>query len=97
MEDFMDFTQKHPKAMTNDDIVQCMRVIFNSSSPDESKKRKQFCPISSYPRNLKIIVTSQAQVDISRWERDTSSCRRQARKLHCSSHRQVPRTVWQCS
>jgi len=47
MEDFMDFTQKHPKAMTNDDIVWCMKVIFNGSSPNESKKRKQFCPISS--------------------------------------------------
>lgn len=70
MEDFMDFTQKHPKAMTNDDIVQCMKVIFNGSPADESRKRKQFCPISSYPRNLKIMVTSQAQVDITRWERD---------------------------
>jgi len=70
MDDFMDFTQKHPKAMTNDDIVECMKIIFNNSPLDESTKRRKFCPISSYPRNLKIIVTSQAQVDITRWERD---------------------------
>lgn len=69
MSDFMDFTQKHPRAMSNDDIVQCMSTIFRLSSVTPTKTRKQFVPISSYPRNLKIIVSPVPQVDITRWER----------------------------
>lgn len=80
MNEFMEFTQKNPKAMTNDHIVQCMNTIFSlASSTDTSadadghcklkRKRKTFVPISSYPRNLKVFVSATPQVDITRWER----------------------------
>lgn len=69
MTEFMDFTQKNPRAMSNDDIVECMSTIFKLSSVTPAKTRREFVPISSYPRNLKVIVTHVPQVDITRWER----------------------------
>lgn len=69
MSEFMEFTQKNPRAMTNDDIVECMSTIFKLSSTNPAKNRKAFVPISSYPRNLKIMLSATPQVDITRWER----------------------------
>ena len=75
MSEFMEFTQKNPRGMTNDHIVQCMQTIFTLASSNTSldcqhkRKRKSFVPISSYPRNLKVIASTTPQVDITRWER----------------------------
>lgn len=70
MGDFMDFVQKNAGAMTNDTIVECMNTIHKLASGGQKRKRKLFQPISSYPRNLKLVVSGDPQVDITRWERD---------------------------
>ncbi|CAN0048942.1 unnamed protein product [Scytosiphon promiscuus] len=77
MSEFMEFTRKNPRAMTNDHIVHCMNIIYSLTAYNASadgachhiKKRKAFVPISSYPRNLKVIASHTPQVDIRRWER----------------------------
>ncbi|CAN0368961.1 unnamed protein product, partial [Ectocarpus sp. 6 AP-2014] len=73
MNEFMEFTQKKPKAMSNDQIVECMTTIFSLTSraisPQQPKKRKTFVAVSSYPRNLKVVLSPTPQVDITRWER----------------------------
>ena len=71
MSEFMEFTHKNADAMSNDQIVKCMNTIFQLSSgtPQNDRKRKTFVPVSSYPRNLKVVVSPTPQVDITRWER----------------------------
>lgn len=68
MEEFMLFVQKHPGAMNNDDIVSVMKTIYNPET--QSRKRKTFQTVSSYPRNLNFRAAQNPQGDISHWERD---------------------------
>ncbi len=70
MRDFMEFTQKNPNSIHNDDIVECMSTIYKYESDPVSKKRKTFQVISSYPRDLKVVVSSEPQLDITKWERN---------------------------
>lgn len=72
MPEFMEFVHKNTGAMTNDTIVKCMSTIYGLSSETSQRtsKRKLFQPISSYPRNLKLVVSGNPQVDITRWERE---------------------------
>ncbi|CAM9103935.1 unnamed protein product, partial [Sphacelaria rigidula] len=72
MEEFMQFVQKHPGAMTNDDIVRVMQTIYNQDVVEGvgSKKRKKFQTVSSYPRNLDFRAAQNPQADVAHWERD---------------------------
>lgn len=74
MEEFMLFVQKYPGAMDNDDIVAVMQTIYkgnpNNTETTETKKRKKFQTVSSYPRNLSFQAAQNPQVDVAHWERD---------------------------
>jgi len=70
MPEFMEFIKNHEKCMNNDEIVEVMKTIYSSESSTMVKKRKIFQMISSYPRNLNISDTGEAQGDITHWDMD---------------------------
>lgn len=70
MDEFMQFVQKHPDALNNDDIVSVMQTIYNQDTVPGSKKRKKFQTVSSYPRNLDFRAAQNPQADVAHWERD---------------------------
>lgn len=69
MEEFMLFVQKHPSAMTNDDIVKAMKTIYQcTTSSDVPRKRKKFQTVSTYPRNLNFRGAQNPEVEVAHWE-----------------------------
>jgi len=73
MGEFMGFVNRHTSCMTNDDIVDIMKKIYDNGETKEKipgKKRKLFQMVSSYPRNLNICYTGEPQGDITHWDRD---------------------------
>lgn len=72
MKEFMGFVNSHDACMDNNDIVRVMKTIYSSENDSEltPRKRKKFQMISSYPRNLNIGDTEEAQGDVTHWDRD---------------------------
>lgn len=70
MDKFMDFVKMYDTFMSNDDIVETLKIIHSPMDNNGNKKRKRFQLVSSYPRNLNIDGSHGPQGDITHWEKD---------------------------